>query len=69
MQSWSDGASSTDFPESYDAKRLLAFLASVKSGKESWRLLYSHLYYDVLEERYRPLASDILIVEDQRASE
>ena len=53
------------FPESYDAKRLLAFLADVKSGKETLEApVYSHIDYDVtpneMQEFKRP---DILIVE------
>ena len=53
------------FPESYDAKRLLAFLASVKSGKETLEVpLYSHLAYDVLEGKIQTFERpDILIVE------
>lgn len=53
------------FPESYDAKALLRFLADVKAGKRHVKApLYSHLVYDVIpgetSEVDRP---DILIVE------
>jgi type I pantothenate kinase len=53
------------FPESYDVRRLVRFMASVKAGDRNVRApVYSHLAYDVLhgEERVtdRP---DILIVE------
>src|SRR5690606_27546499 len=53
------------FPESYDARRLLAFLASVKSGKEILEVpLYSHLYYDVIEGKMQTIERpQILIVE------
>ncbi|MDR1517691.1 MAG: type I pantothenate kinase [Dysgonamonadaceae bacterium] len=53
------------FPESYDAKRLLAFLAGAKSGRE--RLdspVYSHLYYDIMPGEVHTIENpDILIVE------
>ena len=53
------------FPESYDTRRLLAFLRDVKSGAESVRApVYSHVIYDVLEDEeviiQRP---DIVILE------
>jgi type I pantothenate kinase len=53
------------FPESYDQRRLLYFLADVKAGKRVVGApVYSHLVYDVvpdaLEEVRQP---DILIVE------
>ncbi len=52
------------FPESYDAKGLLTFLADVKSGKANIEApLYSHLVYDVLGEKIVIDAPDILIVE------
>lgn len=53
------------FPESYDAKRLLAFLASVKSGRDVLESpVYSHLYYDVLPDEIQYIHQpDILIVE------
>lgn len=53
------------FPESYDSRRLLNFLADVKAGKPTVKApVYSHFHYDVQEdvtiEVGRP---DILIVE------
>jgi len=53
------------FPESYDAKQLLSFLSSVKSGRETLEApLYSHLYYDVIKEKVQTIERpDILIVE------
>lgn len=53
------------FPESYDAKALLAFLAGVKSGRQSLETpVYSHLYYDVIaDETYKFEKPDILLVE------
>jgi pantothenate kinase, bacterial type len=53
------------FPESYDAKRLLSFLASVKSGREMLEApVYSHLYYDVIPDKIHKMERpDILIVE------
>lgn len=53
------------FPESYDTRRLLAFLRDVKSGADVVRApLYSHVIYDVLEHEeviiQRP---DIIILE------
>ena len=53
------------FPESYDTKKLLRFLSSVKSGQESLTVpVYSHLEYDVLpNERLTLNNPDILIIE------
>lgn len=53
------------FPESYDAKKLLAFLSAVKSGREVIEApLYSHLYYDVIPDETQLIRKpDILIVE------
>ncbi len=53
------------FPESYDAKRLLSFLASVKSGRDVLEVpVYSHLYYDVIADKIQTIdRPDILIVE------
>ncbi len=53
------------FPESFDTKKLLSFLADVKAGKPSVTApVYSHFAYDILEDQQvvidRP---DILIVE------
>jgi type I pantothenate kinase len=45
------------FPESYDVRRLLAFLKGVKSGDDEVRApAYSHLTYDVL-----PPADDVVV--------
>lgn len=53
------------FPESYDAKKLLAFLSGVKSGREVLEApVYSHLYYDVIKDKVLTIERpDILIVE------
>lgn len=53
------------FPESYDAKRLIAFLSASKSGRENLTApVYSHLYYDVVENETQEIVQpDILIVE------
>lgn len=53
------------FPESYDRRALLQFLAAVKGGAESVKApVYSHLTYDIIPDQYievhRP---DVLIVE------
>jgi len=53
------------FPESYDAKKLLAFLSSAKSGQRVLEVpMYSHLYYDVIPDETDVIKEpDILIVE------
>jgi type I pantothenate kinase len=53
------------FPESYDRKRLLNFVADVKSGKEEVSApVYSHLSYDIVPDQYQVVRSpDVLIVE------
>jgi len=53
------------FPESYDVRRLVRFMASVKAGESSVPApVYSHLAYDVLPGEERPVEQpDILIVE------
>jgi type I pantothenate kinase len=53
------------FPESYDRKRLLQFVADVKSGREeAVAPVYSHLRYDILEGGSKTIkAPDVLIVE------
>ncbi len=53
------------FPESFDVRRLVDFVASVKSGNRGVTYpLYSHLSYDIIPDRFgvvdRP---DILILE------
>ena len=53
------------FPESYDAKSLIAFLSAVKSGRQVLNApVYSHLYYDVISNEVQEIKyPDILIVE------
>ena len=53
------------FPESYDAKSLIAFLSAAKSGRQKLSVpVYSHLYYDVLPNETQEVEHpDILIVE------
>lgn len=53
------------FPESYDVRRLLQFMAEVKSGvKEVTAPVYSHLAYDILPDEHEVIRQpDILIVE------
>lgn len=53
------------FPESYDAKKLLAFLSGVKSGREVLEVpVYSHFNYDVVKDKVQTLQRpEILIVE------
>ena len=52
------------FPESYDARRLLAFVADLKAGLPVQSPVYSHESYDILPDQFITLgASDIVIVE------
>jgi type I pantothenate kinase len=53
------------FPESYDTRALLRFLADIKAGKRSVKApLYSHLVYDVMPGGEKVVdRPDILIVE------
>jgi type I pantothenate kinase len=53
------------FPESYDVRRLVRFMADLKSGaSEVYAPVYSHLAYDVLEgETHVIRQPDIVIVE------
>jgi len=53
------------FPESYDRRRLLAFLAALKSGQELVTApVYSHLAYDIVEGESLVLRRpDIVILE------
>ena len=53
------------FPESYDVRRLLRFLADVKSGlPEVEAPVYSHLAYDIVPGEYQTVRQpDIVIVE------
>lgn len=53
------------FPESYDVRALLQFLADVKAGRASVGApIYSHLTYDVVPDRWQIVDQpDVLIVE------
>lgn len=53
------------FPESYDTRSLIRFLAEIKSGKEEVLAPeYSHLHYDVITgDKQRIQSPDILILE------
>jgi type I pantothenate kinase len=53
------------FPESYDVRRLVRFMADVKSGREEIAApTYSHLVYDVMPDAAQVIQQpDILIVE------
>ena len=53
------------FPESYDLRALIAFLAGVKAGQTELAVpIYSHLTYDIVPERFQAIAQpDVLIVE------
>lgn len=53
------------FPESFDIKALIDFVAAIKSGKESISApLYSHLTYDILPDKKLNLEKpDIVILE------
>lgn len=52
------------FPESYDLRRLVRFVADVRNGEKAVAPVYSHIHYDIipgeLQEIHRP---DILILE------
>ncbi|MCS6711193.1 type I pantothenate kinase [Brachybacterium sp. EF45031] len=53
------------FPESYDRRALLRFVAEVKSGRDVVEApVYSHLVYDIVEDdRVRVERPDVLILE------
>lgn len=53
------------FPESYDRRRLVSFVAGVKSGEpEVDAPLYSHLAYDILPDQVQTVRQpDIMIIE------
>ncbi len=53
------------FPESYDVRRLIRFLADVKSGRaEVAAPVYSHLIYDIVPDQFQVVRQpDIVIVE------
>lgn len=53
------------FPESYDQRALVEFVAAVKAGREVVQApVYSHLVYDIVPDEYTEVRKpDILIVE------
>ncbi|MDF2976146.1 MAG: coaA [Actinomycetospora sp.] len=52
------------FPESYDRRALLRFVADIKAGKPEVPVpVYSHLVYDVLDEQRVVSRPDILVLE------
>src|SRR6476620_3909990 len=52
------------FPESYDRKALLKFVIDIKSGKDEVEApVYSHLVYDVTDEKVVVKSPDVVIVE------
>jgi type I pantothenate kinase len=53
------------FPESYDLRRLVRFMADVKTGApEALAPVYSHLHYDIVPGEYQAVRRpDIVIVE------
>lgn len=53
------------FPESYDVRKLIEFMAAVKAGESHVEApLYSHVAYDILTDRVQRVdAPNILIVE------
>jgi len=53
------------FPESYDVRRLLRFLADLKSGVGEVHVpVYSHLTYDIVEGEFQAVRQpDVVIVE------
>ena len=52
------------FPESYDRKALLNFVADIKSGVESVSApIYSHLSYDITDQRVVVESPDVVIIE------
>ena len=53
------------FPESYDRRRLLRFVADLKSGVEEVRApVYSHLIYDIVEDESQVVRRpDVVVLE------
>lgn len=52
------------FPESYDRKALLKFVIDLKSGRDMVEApTYSHLVYNVTEEKVRITRPDVVIIE------
>ena len=52
------------FPESYETQELINFLVDIKSGISRTEIpVYSHLKYDILNEKQEIVDPDILIIE------
>jgi len=52
------------FPESYDLRRMIAFLAAVKAGRPARAPVYSHFTYDIVPDQIQLVDQpDILIFE------
>jgi type I pantothenate kinase len=53
------------FPESYDLRRMLAFLSGVRAGEERLQVpVYSHQFYDIVPGEFQTIGRpDILIFE------
>lgn len=52
------------FPESYDVRRLIAFMSAVKSGDAAEAPVYSHQAYDIVAGKTQTVSQpDVLIVE------
>ena len=52
------------FPESYDRKALLKFVVDIKSGRDEVEApIYSHLVYDVTDDKVVVKRPDIVIIE------
>ena len=52
------------FPESYDIKQLVEFMSDVKAGKPDLEVpVYSHITYDITDERKTVDRPDVLIIE------
>ncbi|MGL6260771.1 type I pantothenate kinase [Vibrio sp. WXL210] len=52
------------FPESYNIRRLLAFVARAKAGQFPLKVpVYSHLTYDITEEKQVIDSPDVIIIE------
>ncbi|MGY0617757.1 type I pantothenate kinase [Vibrio sp. FJH11] len=52
------------FPESYDIKHLVEFMSDVKAGKPNLEVpVYSHITYDITDERKKVDRPDVLIIE------
>lgn len=52
------------FPESYDVRRLVKFVADVRAGEQATAPVYSHILYDIIPGELQPIhRPDILILE------